>query len=222
MGVVEEFMGSSELMKAASQMGSEATIRFLTAKLKVLQEELDHVNSEFAQKEERLAKAETQNKELIEENKKLLKVNQGLQTQVDKLSKAADEGRSKLTVAQTEVAAAKKESETLERNLKQVQADASSLEVRLNRALEEAERYKKLSHKAHVEAKDEGSEARRVVDRLMVENKRLEKQKGELMQAFKKQLKLIDVLKRQKVHIEAARMLQFTEEEFVKTLDWAS
>lgn len=50
--------------------------------------------------------------------------------------------------------------------------------------------------------------------------KRLEKQKAELLSAFKKQLKLIDVLKRQRVHLEAAKMLSFTEKEFAQTLEY--
>jgi hypothetical protein len=45
-------------------------------------------------------------------------------------------------------------------------------------------------------------------------------QKAELIAAFKKQMQLINILKRQKLHVEAAKLLSFTEEEFMKTLDW--
>lgn len=91
--------------------------------------------------------------------------------------------------------------------------------------------------------KDKISQEHESKENLLAENKMLKKQKAELIVGFKKQLKLIDILKKQKVsasfitkrmlfidfnqsvfcvqmHFEAAKLLSFTEEEFMKALDW--
>lgn len=54
---------------------------------------------------------------------------------------------------------------------------------------------------------------------IQQENKLLEKQRNELFQAFKKQLKLIDILKREKTHLEAAHLFHYAQNQFSKALE---
>ncbi|XP_068743873.1 testis-expressed protein 9-like isoform X3 [Montipora capricornis] len=213
---------SSVLPVGAEEMGSEATIRFLKAKLRVLQEELDRVVAECNKKDEKSTEVEKKVKELTDEQGRLQKTNQGLQSQIDKYKKLYDECKHKNEGLEQQLVALRKDLDSIQRDQKQAASNKNVTEVRLNRALEEAEKYKTALKKAKSESKDTGEQDRKRIEQLLAENKRLEKQKNELMAGFKKQMKLIDVLKRQKMHIEAAKLLQFSEEEFVKALDWGS
>lgn len=46
------------------------------------------------------------------------------------------------------------------------------------------------------------------------------KQRSKLLSAYKKQLLLMDNLKRQNVCLEQAKLIQFAEKDFAKLLDW--
>jgi hypothetical protein len=54
---------------------------------------------------------------------------------------------------------------------------------------------------------------------LTEENKSLQRQRTDFINCLRKQNKLIDVLKRQILHLEAAKMLQLTEAEFLGALE---
>ena len=85
--------------------------------------------------------------------------------------------------------------------------------------MEEIEKLKLALRESKMNETGRNEGVRRDQDRLVDENRKLERQRNELLQAFKKQMKLIDVLKRQKMHIESAKLLAFTEDEFVRTLE---
>lgn len=55
----------------------------------------------------------------------------------------------------------------------------------------------------------------KTIAELVEKNQQLEKQKADLLALIKKQMKLIDVLKRQKIHLESTRIIQFTEDELI-------
>ncbi|KAM6950373.1 testis-expressed protein 9 isoform 2-T2 [Lycodopsis pacificus] len=201
---------------------SDAQIRFLKAKLRIMQEELDQLSSEYYKKDDENAKLSAKMKELEEERARLQKTANIQQTQIEKHRALAEESDKKCDGLQLQMSALHKEIENLNRSHKQAAGVHSTVEVRLNRALEEVERSKTQLNKMKQMNKDKISEEHQSKENLLAENKMLKKQKAELIVGFKKQLKLIDILKRQKMHFEAAKLLSFTEDEFMKALDWGT
>ncbi|XP_068131600.1 testis-expressed protein 9 isoform X2 [Hyperolius riggenbachi] len=204
----------------SNEIGAEAQIRFLKAKLRVMQEELDNITHECNKKDDENRTLLSKVKELEEERARLQRTANIQQTQAEKYKALSEDASKKNDGLQHQLSSLEKEVENFKRIQKQFASNQSALEVRLNRAVEETDKYKLELNKLKQSNKDNSNQEHRKIEELKVEKKKLEKQKAELMAGFKKQLKLIDILKRQKMHIEAAKMLSFTEEEFMKALEW--
>jgi len=204
----------------AKNLGSEATLRLLKAKVRVLEEEVERLTVENNQQKQTLVK----NKQLLstekEEKNRMQKTIQTLQGQLEKYSKLADEKKNQNKVLEMDLVKLRKDIEAMERSEKKIGQSQKSVEVRLDRALEEVEKYKGLLSAERAKSTEFSNIDKETFNNLSNENKILQKQKTELINAYKKQMKLIDVLRKQKLHLEASRMLNFTQEEFMKVLDW--
>ncbi|XP_006163891.1 testis-expressed protein 9 [Tupaia chinensis] len=217
-----EYIDDDIFSGVSKDIGTEAQIRFLKAKLRVMQEELDNVVCECNKKEDEIQELKSQVKTFEEDCVRQQRTLNVQQSQIEKYKTLFEEANKKCDGLQQQLSSVERELENKRRLQKQAATSQSAMEVRLNRALEEAEKYKLELSKLRQNNKDIANEEYKKIEVLKSENKKLEKQKGELMIGFKKQLKLIDVLKRQKMHIEAAKMLSFTEEEFMKALEWGN
>ncbi|XP_072320595.1 testis-expressed protein 9 isoform X2 [Eucyclogobius newberryi] len=225
---MEEMMDEEHSVKAETPFSgdtiapgvSEVQIRVLKAKVRLMQEELDQLTSEYYKKDDENIRLNAKMKELEEDRTRLRKSESIMQTQIEKHKALVETSTKKCDGLQLHVAELNKEIESLNRSSKQAAALHNTVEIRLNRSMEETQRLKSELNKMKLTNKDKIDEEHQSKVSLLAENKNLKKQKAELIVGFKKQLKLIDILKRERMHFEAAKLLSFTEEEFMKALDW--
>ncbi|KAL0244377.1 hypothetical protein GEMRC1_008461 [Eukaryota sp. GEM-RC1] len=108
----------------------------------------------------------------------------------------------------------KHEQDDIKREGKMVKNKIGNKDLQLNRALETVERLQAKLVVTEQELEEERKCSRAEVEDLRSHAKHLKKQRDELIEGLKKQQQLIQVLRKQKVHLEASRLLELTAEEW--------
>ncbi|KAJ3308622.1 Golgin sub A member 2 [Boothiomyces sp. JEL0838] len=212
-------LGSEIPNVSEETLGTEATTRFLKAKLIVLQQELDRLTIEKQTRTTTITNLQEKLKFIELERQKDLKKITSLETTNEKLVKLNTSLQEELNSCKAEIGNLNKTVTQTSRQTKSTEQDVHAKDIKLNRLMDEIERLKNGMSMMEADFKEKIQVGKQTAEDLFCDNKRLQKQKADLILGLKKQNQLIEVLKRQKMHIEAAKILQFTEEEFLKSLN---
>lgn len=194
--------------------------RVLKAKIKSLLAEKERMQIELRQKCEELKKAQKENQLVKEEKEKWFLSYNTSKNNVGKLETQIVNLNARLQSKETENVAMKKELENVKKELKSSNINFNNCDVRLTRACEEIDKFKSIVKQCKDEEKEVKDGYRKQVSELTSTIKRLERQKIELLNGFKKQIQLIEVLKKEKMHLEAIKIIEMSEAEYTKILDW--
>ena len=139
--------------------------------------------------------------------------------QNEKFKQTIEDQKTKLISIQNEKINPDKELTKIMREDKQKSSKVAQYETRLNRVVEEMEKYKSELQKTKKNQRDDLIKDGARNNDLLQENRHLTRQIEDLKNCMKKQFKLIDVLKQQKMHLEAAQKLTFTQKEWDKVME---
>lgn len=178
------------------------------------------MNQEIKQQKDILEKALERSKKLEQQRDQAYSKHNTVVEQLAKMETQLGEITAKLKERSNEQISQQKELELVKRELKVVTQTNSNLEKRLFRANEDVDNARnallllKNSEREFKETTNKDNEAK---DKQI---RSLKKQRADLLNAYKKQLFLIDNLKRQNICMEQSKMLSFSEKEFTKILEW--
>jgi len=206
-------------LDAGSTEPLHATIRFQNARIIALQEELDKTVAELTARDSEATQLRQDLKQATDDKRRLQKTADSAEQLQERMKKQISAGETKVQELERERSELLKEKDNWDVQRRKHDAERSSMEARLNRLTEDLEKHKTAAKDSNNQDRDRAVADRRETDRLTTEVRKLERQRTELVSAFKKQMKLIDVLKRQRAHVEAARVLSFTEDEFIRILE---
>ena len=221
----EEMENEYELVKALNEYKEQnkklkAMNNYQKTKIESLENELEKVNNKFKLNELELndikSKAGNKNINNKDNNSNAIFMNQiyNLNSQLDKYKNLINEKKSEYKLLLDKYNDIQKKYNQLCINDKKRNQELVNKDKQIIKLLDDLDK-KNVSIVSNTAQQMKDKE----IEKLVQENKKLEKQKNDLYAAFKKCLKLCSILKKQKVHLENARLLSFTEEEFKNLME---
>ncbi|XP_067634421.1 testis-expressed protein 9 [Eurosta solidaginis] len=199
---------------------ADGLIKFLKSKIAILEEDHERISQEMSQQKEMLEKTLERNKKIEQQRDQAFAKHNAMAEQLNRTETQLDEMNRRIKERALDHCANQKELEAARREIKVLSQTNTNLEKRLYRANEELENTKAalaLLKNAERELKESMRVDSETKDKQI---KSLKKQRADLLNAYKKQLFLIDNLKRQNICMEQSKMINFGEKEFTKVLEW--
>lgn len=217
----EDMENVFELIKSLNELKDknkklETLNKYQSSKIEGLENELEKALADIRLKDLEIESLKSSGKTPNQENRKTLNQINTLNIQVDKLKSMLSEKKNDINGLIEKINEQQKMIDShiiADRKHKQ---EMTNKNKQIARLIEEVDKINSNNNNY----KNQGMiSSNKDIEKLTNENKKLEKQKNELYMAFKKALKLCSILKRQKIHLENARLLAFTEEEFKQVLE---
>ncbi|KAH8254084.1 hypothetical protein KR032_008342 [Drosophila birchii] len=208
--------------QAKKQLTQDNFIKFLKAKVAILEEDHAQHASELSRQKEQLEKALEAQRKSENQRDQTLNANKHLTEQLIRTERQCEDSSRRQKERQQEFTNQQRELEQLKRESKVARQTNVNLENRLSRAQEDADtvrlELKQLREEQHEQLDVQRKELKQRDNRIRA----LKRQRNDLLNAYKKQLYMIDNLKRQTNCMEQSAAIGFGEKEFNKVLDWNS
>ncbi|XP_043262371.1 polyamine-modulated factor 1-binding protein 1 [Colletes gigas] len=200
-------------------LANKTIINLLKAKIDMLQTELQTLQIEYRKKCNLCMDLESEQKKI---ELKLQNEIESLKNTITKLENTNKELQCQSQALNSESSIIKKNLEKLQKEVKGSKQQSDVYSMRLNRSLENNNKLRNALKCSQIEEKELRNQIRKLQDdkRMTVNN--LGKQLSELAHVFKKQMLIIDNLKKQNACLIGIGQLKFTQEEFSRLLDQKS
>lgn len=201
-------------------LSSEGLIKFLKSKVTILQDEIDLHQKENLKRTEELQQLQQKSAKWEQQRDQLNAKNNSLQGELAKAEEKIIELELRIKERDNDTVRLGREGENTRRDMKTMQATVAALEKRLSSAHNEIESLKVSLAGAYDRERESREQARSDKSCLEKQLRQLRKQRVTLITAYKQQLLLLDNLRRQNLCLEESKMLEFSEKEFTKILNW--